>query len=171
MSHTYAIINTPTSCSRKVGIRMSSPSSWEIKEEIILENKDNIKNIITSKFKDNIWDDKESHGKMKLRYYKVVINPTLANQNYLSILISAKKKINIAKIKTNSHELLGIDLFPKHLGMKEYARWKSLSLRLTNPYSHWYFFLKYFPHYQSSRLVKSTKLSFSPFLFIIKIKY
>jgi len=35
------------------GIRM------EINEEIILGNKDNIKNIITSKFKDKLWSDKE----------------------------------------------------------------------------------------------------------------
>jgi hypothetical protein len=39
------------------------------------------------------------------RYYKEVVNPNLEDQNYLSILRSAKKKINIAKIRTNSHEL------------------------------------------------------------------
>ena len=42
---------------------------------------------------------------MKLRYYKEVINPTLDNENYLSVLSINKKKMNIAKIRTNSHEL------------------------------------------------------------------
>ena len=32
-------------------------------------------------------------------------NPTLEDKKYLSVLASSKKKINIAKIKTNSHEL------------------------------------------------------------------
>ena len=41
----------------------------------------------------------------KLRSYKEVINPTLEDQNYLYVLTSSKKKINIAKIRTNSHEL------------------------------------------------------------------
>jgi hypothetical protein len=43
--------------------------------------------------------------KIKLRYYKEVVNPNLEDQNYLSVLKSAKKKINISKIRTNSHEL------------------------------------------------------------------
>ena len=34
-----------------------------------------------------------------------MINPNLEDQNYLSVFKSAKKKINIAKIRTNSHEL------------------------------------------------------------------
>jgi hypothetical protein len=38
-------------------------------------------------------------------YYKDVINPNLEDQNYLSVLPSVKKKISIAKIRTNSHEL------------------------------------------------------------------
>ena len=43
--------------------------------------------------------------KRKLRYYKDVINPNLEDQNYLSVFPSVKKKINIAKIRTNAHEL------------------------------------------------------------------
>ena len=43
--------------------------------------------------------------KRKLRYYKEVINPNLEYQKYLSVLTSSLKKINIAKIRTNSHEL------------------------------------------------------------------
>ena len=43
--------------------------------------------------------------KRKLRYYKDVIDPTLEDQKYLLVLTSSKKKINIAKIRTNSHEL------------------------------------------------------------------
>ena len=52
-----------------------------------------------------MWCDKELEEKRKLRYYKDVINPNLEDQNYLSILPSVKKKISIAKIRTNSHEL------------------------------------------------------------------
>ena len=73
--------------------------------EVILGNKDSIKNTITSKFKDKLWDDKELEGKKKLRYDKVEINPTLNNPNFLSSLMSTKKIMNISKIRTNSHEL------------------------------------------------------------------
>jgi hypothetical protein len=52
-----------------------------------------------------MWCDKELEEKRKLRYYKDVINPNLEDQNYLSVLPSVKKKISIAKIRTNSHEL------------------------------------------------------------------
>jgi len=51
-----------------------------VNEEFILDNTDNIKNTITSKFKDKLWDDKELEGKMKLRYYKEVIDDSLANK-------------------------------------------------------------------------------------------
>jgi hypothetical protein len=44
-------------------------------------------------------------GKIKLRYYKDVINPNLEDQNCLSIFPSVKKKMSIAKIRTNSHKL------------------------------------------------------------------
>ena len=70
-----------------------------------MERKYNIKNTITSKFKDKMWEDQELEGKRKLIYYKEVINPTLDNQTYLYVLSSHKKKMNIAKIRTNSHEL------------------------------------------------------------------
>jgi len=56
-------------------------------------------------FKEKMWDVKELEGKRKLRYYKEVINPNLEDLKYLSIIISLKKKINITKIRTNSHEL------------------------------------------------------------------
>jgi hypothetical protein len=52
-----------------------------------------------------MWCDKRVRGKRKLRYYKEIINPNLEDQNYLSMLTSVKKKISIAKIRTNSHEL------------------------------------------------------------------
>ena len=52
-----------------------------------------------------MWCEKDVAAKTKLRYYKEVIKPTLEDQKYLSILTSSKKKINIAKIRTNSHEL------------------------------------------------------------------
>ena len=44
--------------------------------------------------------------KRKLRYYKEVINPNLElDQKYLSVVTISRKKINIAKIRTNSHEI------------------------------------------------------------------
>jgi hypothetical protein len=64
-----------------------------------------IKNIVQAKFKENLWCDKELEHKRKLRYYKEVVNPNLEDQKYLSVLTSVKKRINIAKIRTNSHEL------------------------------------------------------------------
>ena len=68
-------------------------------------SKDNIKNTITAKFEDKLWEDQELEDKMKLRYYKEVINPTLDNQNYFFMLTITKKKMNIARIRTNSHKL------------------------------------------------------------------
>jgi hypothetical protein len=58
---------------------------WRIMEETILQNKDTIKKNIKSKFKENMWCDKELEEKIKLRYYKDVINPNLEDQNYLSV--------------------------------------------------------------------------------------
>jgi hypothetical protein len=52
-----------------------------------------------------MWCDKELEEKIKLRYYNDVINPNLEDQNYLYIFPSVKKKISIAKIRTNYHEL------------------------------------------------------------------
>ena len=45
-----------------------------------------------------MWCEKDLAAKRKLSYYKKVINPTLEDQKYLSILTSSKKKINITKI-------------------------------------------------------------------------
>jgi hypothetical protein len=52
-----------------------------------------------------MWCDKEIEEKRKLRYYKDVINPNLEDENYISVFPSLKKKIIIAMIRTNSHEL------------------------------------------------------------------
>ena len=70
-----------------------------------MRSKNSIKDTITSYFKDNMYDDKDLKGKRKVRCYKEVINPTLDNQNYLSVLINTKKKMKIARITTHSHEL------------------------------------------------------------------
>ena len=78
---------------------------WEINENDALQNIYNIKDIVTSKFKEKMWCEKDLAAKIKLSYYKKVINPTLEDQKYLFILTSSKKKIDIAKIRTNSHEL------------------------------------------------------------------
>ena len=77
---------------------------WDIDENVALQNINNIKNSVTSKFKEKMWCEKDLEAKRKLRYYKEVINP-LEDQKYLSVLTSSKKKTNIAKIRRNSHEL------------------------------------------------------------------
>jgi hypothetical protein len=61
-------------------------------EDTIFQNKDTIKNIIKSKFKEKMWCDKELEEKIKLRYYKDVINPNLEDQSCLFVLTSVKKK-------------------------------------------------------------------------------
>ena len=78
---------------------------WGIDENDILQNIDNVKNIIASKFKGKFWCEENLAVKRKLRYYKEVINPNLKDQKYLSVVTSSWKKINIAKIRMNSHEL------------------------------------------------------------------
>ena len=72
-------------------------------ENGILQNIDNVKNIITSKFKEKMWCEENLAAKRKLRYYKEVINPNFEDQKYLSVVTSSQKKINIAKIRMNSH--------------------------------------------------------------------
>jgi len=76
---------------------------WGVNEEIILGRNDSVKDTITSKFRDKLWDNKELEGKRKLRYYKEVIKSTLENHNYVYVFTRSKKKMNIAKIITNSH--------------------------------------------------------------------
>ena len=83
--------------------------------------KDSAKDTISSNFNDKPWEYKELEGKRKVRYYKEVINPTLDNQNYLSMLSNTKKKMNIARIRTNSHEL-----------HSETRRWSQDSLEQSN---------------------------------------
>ena len=88
-----------------VGIKILGLVKQEINQNIALQNINNNKNIVTSKFKEKLWCEKDLEAKRKLRYYKDPINHTLEDQKYLSVLTSSKKKINIAKIRTNSHEL------------------------------------------------------------------
>jgi hypothetical protein len=52
-----------------------------IKEEVILQNINDIKSILQAKFKENIWCDKELEDKRKSRYYKEVISPNLEEKN------------------------------------------------------------------------------------------
>lgn len=112
--------------SNKVGIKTQGwLNHWEIHENVALQNINNIKNIGTSEFKEKMWCEKNLAAERKLRYYKEVINPILKCQKYLSVLTSSKKKINIAKIKTNSHELhsqMVIGQCLKHHGSAIYVR-------------------------------------------------
>ena len=80
-------------------------NQWEIDENVALQNINNINSIVTSKFKEKIWCENDLEDKIKLRYYKEVINPTLEDQKYLSVLTSSKKKINIVKIRMDCHEI------------------------------------------------------------------
>jgi len=52
-----------------------------------------------------MWGENDLKVKMKLRYYKDVINTNIEDHKYLSILTNSKKKTNISKIRVNSHEL------------------------------------------------------------------
>ena len=70
-----------------------------------MQNIDIVKNIITSKFKEKFRCEESLVVKKKLRYYKEIINPNLEDQKYLLVVISSQKKINIANIRTNFHEL------------------------------------------------------------------
>jgi hypothetical protein len=64
-----------------------------------------IENIVQAKFKEILWWVKELEDKIELRYYKEVVNPNFENKKYLFVLTTIKKKINIVKIRSNSHEL------------------------------------------------------------------
>ena len=77
---------------------------WGINENDISYNIDNVKNIITSKFKEKFWCEENLAVKRKWRYYEV-INPNLEYYKYLSMVASSGKKINITNIRMNSHEL------------------------------------------------------------------
>ena len=45
-----------------------------------MQHINDLKNIITSKFKEKLWDEKVLEVKRKLRYYKEVINTNLECQ-------------------------------------------------------------------------------------------
>ena len=53
---------------------------WEIDENVALQNINNIKNTVTSKFKEKKCHEKDLEAKRKLRYYKEFINPTLEEE-------------------------------------------------------------------------------------------
>ena len=67
-----------------------------IDEIIILQIMDNFKNIIIFNFKEIVWYKKDLEAKIKVRYYKEVINPNLEDQSYFLVLTSS----NVAKIRT-----------------------------------------------------------------------
>ena len=54
---------------------------WGINKIATLQDVNNIKNIITSKFKEKMWGKKELEVKRKLRYYKEFIIPNLEYEN------------------------------------------------------------------------------------------
>jgi hypothetical protein len=78
---------------------------WRIEEEITLQNINTNKNIIMFKFGEKLCCNKELENKTKLRYCKEILNPNLEDQKYNFVIASTKNKINISKIRRNSHEL------------------------------------------------------------------
>ena len=78
---------------------------WGINENDILQIIDDVKNIITSKFKEKFWCEENLAVKRKLRYYKEVINVKLEDQKYLSVVTRSRNKINIANIRTNMNSI------------------------------------------------------------------
>ena len=75
-------------------------------------------------FKEKLWCEENLAVKRKLGYYKEVINPNLEDQKYLSVVTSSHKKINIAKIRTNSnehHRKQGVGIFLKLHGKKGFS--------------------------------------------------
>ena len=52
-----------------------------------------------------MWRKEDLVVKIKLDYYKEIINPNLEDQNYLSILMTSKRKVNTSNIRTNSHQI------------------------------------------------------------------
>lgn len=50
-----------------------------------MHNNDNIKNIITYKFKRNLWWDKELEYQRKLTFHKEVTNPRIKYKKYLYV--------------------------------------------------------------------------------------
>ena len=83
---------------------MARLNHWGVDKNNILHNIDNVKNIITPKFKNKFWCEENLAVKIKLRYYKEVINPNLEDQKYLSLVTSSRKKNNIDNIITSSNE-------------------------------------------------------------------
>ena len=68
---------------------------WGIDENEILQNINNFKKIITSKFKEKFSCEENLAVNRKLRYYKDVINPNLEDHKYLSIVKKQKKIISL----------------------------------------------------------------------------
>ena len=67
-----------------VGVKMSQLrlNLWGIDQNDTLKNINNIKNIITSKFKEKLWCHKYLNVNIKLRFYKEIINPYPKDQKY-----------------------------------------------------------------------------------------
>ena len=63
-----------------------------IDENDTLQNIDNVKNIIASKFKQKLWCEENLEVKRKLRYYKEDINPNLEDHKYLLVVPIPWKK-------------------------------------------------------------------------------
>ena len=57
-----------------------------INKNVILQNNDNVKYIITSNFKEKFWCKENLAVKRKLKYYKEAINPSLEDENYPSVV-------------------------------------------------------------------------------------
>ena len=54
---------------------------WGSNENATFQDTNNIKNIITSKFEEKMWGEKDLEAKRKLRCYKEVINPNMEDES------------------------------------------------------------------------------------------
>lgn len=81
-----------------------APLLGVVNEDALL-NINTIDSIIVTNFKEKLWCYKQIENKKMLVYNKEAIDPKLKDRTYLSIFASVEKKINIAKIITNSHDL------------------------------------------------------------------
>jgi hypothetical protein len=108
-----------------------------IKDEFILYNTNDIKNIIKAKFKEFLWWNKELEDNIKLRYKKEVVNPNREDQKYLYVLTSLRKRIDIAKIRyilMSCIVKVSVGQFSKQHAMKEYITFmtlKGLNMKIT----------------------------------------
>ena len=75
---------------------MSWLKMWGIDENVTLQHIDDIKIIITSKFKEKLWCDENLADTRKLKYYNKVINSNREDKILFVLNNVTKRKIHIS---------------------------------------------------------------------------